>query len=788
MASWGYYLEVAGWPFLLATHSDAYDGYLRNDTRTLLKERGTYAQEQRTDLLTGQAEIGGISLEMLATAAMVAELRPVIGSPRTRLTADLTRIATTVSVADTSTFPATGTIWVGEEAISYSAKTATVFAGCGRGSLQTTAVAHEQYSAADGGRFPEVTGYCPTWQGRRCWLFRYERPGDGSPGTAVAAGQIEGMEWGAAGDGARVLRIRIESMWAALMRRKALGSPFAEGTLVGDWDAMHPTWVQVQLADADLPLPDAHATYAGGVRFAMVGEGEDAELVSYDYVQHPYDSTTVVGVHAVGARTLNVGSSVGIETNDALDIGTTPSQRNAVARVSTIGTPGIVELKDPLTTPTAGGEFVDVVSRCIVEGVTRGLKGTPRPQKWPAKTNIREIRILEGDQLDLYLRLLLSLAGDGLNHAQYDTLPPGWGMGLPAAAVNATALQKLSVRSGARLYFAQEPMELEEFTSRLARATMARIYGDTGGAVTAELARQVYPGDGADSLGVSEIQADGLTRMKPAPIYNLWVWTFDRPIMQQGGEPEEIERLQHPDSAHRHGQRALEEMEDPGAYAETSRGQAVIVADCMFGRYGAPAMIATGEVDYETALTLSVGNRVKLTWPYGPDLQGGDGYSAAIFEVTAISLQDMDGTAEVELHCIERADLRNCLIAPAARVASAVPGTPGTVTLTTGTDFGDQDDINYWQVDDCVRLWRRSTIGGVGTSAVATVTAINVGTATLTLSTVPAWAGVGDLLEPDDYAAFSGTPNETDWRGIYGAWADSSTELVGGDPAYTWGT
>ncbi len=52
---------------------------------------------------------------------------------RTKLTADLTASATTMTVDDTSAFNSSGDLWVGQEKISYTGKTATTFTGLTRG-------------------------------------------------------------------------------------------------------------------------------------------------------------------------------------------------------------------------------------------------------------------------------------------------------------------------------------------------------------------------------------------------------------------------------------------------------------------------------------------------------------------------------------------------------------------------------------------------------------------------------------------------------------------------------
>ena len=63
----------------------------------------------------------------------LTELQEKVVFNRTILTADLSDVATTASVEDTTGFPASGTIFIDSEKIDYSGKTATSFTGLTRG-------------------------------------------------------------------------------------------------------------------------------------------------------------------------------------------------------------------------------------------------------------------------------------------------------------------------------------------------------------------------------------------------------------------------------------------------------------------------------------------------------------------------------------------------------------------------------------------------------------------------------------------------------------------------------
>jgi hypothetical protein len=69
----------------------------------------------------------------------------------TYLAATLSATATTITVTSTGNFPASGTVYLGQEAITYTGKTATTFTGCTRGAFGSTATRHLYDEAAGTG-------------------------------------------------------------------------------------------------------------------------------------------------------------------------------------------------------------------------------------------------------------------------------------------------------------------------------------------------------------------------------------------------------------------------------------------------------------------------------------------------------------------------------------------------------------------------------------------------------------------------------------------------------------
>ncbi|MEK7180386.1 MAG: hypothetical protein AAB706_02835 [Patescibacteria group bacterium] len=114
---------------------------------------------------------------------------------KTWLTADLTNSATSASVQSTAGFGSTGTLYIGNESIPYTGKTATTFTGLTRGYMSLFATnggarfSDQHYLSTDGAAFaPEVWDQPRTWYNRRCALYlHYIDPDTGKPCTKANA-------------------------------------------------------------------------------------------------------------------------------------------------------------------------------------------------------------------------------------------------------------------------------------------------------------------------------------------------------------------------------------------------------------------------------------------------------------------------------------------------------------------------------------------------------------------------------------------------------------------------
>jgi hypothetical protein len=124
---------------------------------------GSYArvQVQGADLNAASSRIGDNSAEKSFPAAtadwgeMLAWVQfdastggngvqwGLLGKIPTTLNEHLNETDTTITVADGSGLPSSGTIWIGKEKITYTGKSTNDLTGCTRGAGSTTATAHE---------------------------------------------------------------------------------------------------------------------------------------------------------------------------------------------------------------------------------------------------------------------------------------------------------------------------------------------------------------------------------------------------------------------------------------------------------------------------------------------------------------------------------------------------------------------------------------------------------------------------------------------------------------------
>jgi hypothetical protein len=171
-----YWADIHGCPAVLGTYdvepADNWfaDRQAYSELLDVLVPKGITTDEA-ADFCEGTTSVQGMELELLDVEGLTALLKSGLSQNRTRLTAYLSAVATTVTVDSTSGFPTSGVIHIGQEAIRYTGKSATQFTGCTRGYYNTEAVAHVVDYDAVPPRVPVVRdGFWPL-TGRRVNLY-----------------------------------------------------------------------------------------------------------------------------------------------------------------------------------------------------------------------------------------------------------------------------------------------------------------------------------------------------------------------------------------------------------------------------------------------------------------------------------------------------------------------------------------------------------------------------------------------------------------------------------------
>lgn len=174
-----YWLTIDGIPYV----------WSENDTG--LTVPSGYTSTQATLVIDQSASVGAqidrdagigagfpLSFQLLDSSALASMMtRP---ARQTYLTAAATSSATTLHVADTSAFDSTGTIYIGQERITYTGKTGTSFTGCTRG---TCGLAYPHRTDGGGVLVTDSPRY---WRGR--YVTLYALPVD-------ATGYATGSAW-----------------------------------------------------------------------------------------------------------------------------------------------------------------------------------------------------------------------------------------------------------------------------------------------------------------------------------------------------------------------------------------------------------------------------------------------------------------------------------------------------------------------------------------------------------------------------------------------------------------
>lgn len=732
------------------------------------------------DPKTGRSGTNGLSLRVTHSEFLLQQRKT---SPKTTLSSDYDEgVSTPISVGDTSDFPIEGWAWIDNEAIQYTGKSASQLGTISinaRGALGTTDKAHEAGAV--------VYGFNPEVIDRRVELRRVDLA-DTSNKTLIFKGYIKGFA-------ERGTLIRIVSIASKLLQEKALGSAFARGRLQAV-----PVWFQVFLADKNNRFP---TPINGKPQFFKIGE----EVVGYTNILYPFTSAQLTG-------TPSNNYQVEVFTNHFFQVGDTfdfvdgsgdvvdGGEGAQITKIERVSGDDVVTHTGQILSPLTSGYSMYANYKMALLNPIRGMFETTIESHNPG-AEVQEVRVLEGNQLDILFWMLFSVDGNGSNGPNggvWDTLPSGWGLGLTANDVDYEAFEKVRHRTDYRRYVLDEAIELGKWLAAFSITTNSAVFVTPAGKLTCVPFRDIFPGEMADhTITISNATQILGFSLDKSTVANYAIiranWGFDGTFHFQTIVSEA-------ESVTRHGPRNLfAEVEDKGISSIGGIPALVAQVEAHLLFRSRPLAIISARVQYVVGSVPSPGQTIRLTFANIPNLKGLNGYSGALFYV--LDSRPNVNSGIVELNLIERPETLNLArVAPSAvvdsksgsdvvlKAASVSHFSPSVPEYEPASGEAGDDDVDWFQVDDLITFWDASTMGNATpTTANATVTGVDYATRTLTVSAVPAWLADGDFVRASDWSTVTGGSNAEDWQDVFLALADDSNPPVLGvsDEAYKWG-
>lgn len=141
-----YAIQVQGIPELWVQVGEGRNLFGGVAAKAVIPPQSVVLSYPKLEPLKGLGTPGSLSVELVETGGYFAAMLSTGAS--TYLTEDVSFSDSTIHVADTSAFPATGTICIHQETISYTGKTGTTFTGCSRSVHDSLDVAREHSTVA----------------------------------------------------------------------------------------------------------------------------------------------------------------------------------------------------------------------------------------------------------------------------------------------------------------------------------------------------------------------------------------------------------------------------------------------------------------------------------------------------------------------------------------------------------------------------------------------------------------------------------------------------------------
>lgn len=700
--------ETSGRPYRLSTSlwgGDADGVYLPVLAREPFSGVGTRWDPRAAP--ASRATIGGVEVRLLATPEVCQGLLAQRAPARVAaLQASISKTATSLTLTQISASDLSGqVVMVGREAVSLDSLTSSSGSDytytVTRGALGTYAQAHPVSASRDGSVFRPQARLL--WPLLRVVTVGYS-PVDGSGyGDEVVLGRfvLRGQP-GLAGLGEVVVlscdaaldlvaeRRLLGDLWRGRLRRT---SPPPDGAL-GPWTA---EW------EGELPASERTPSYGSSPSGGLFRVGDR----SVAYTQWSSRSTPQ------GAR------EVRVQVSDTTELA-----------------PGSAPL--PYDDAQGAGEVWEVFTTHPSAPALRSL-GTATQQRLSANPVALARQLLTTTRA-------ATLAGVGTN-GDYDIGASLLGCAVPEALLDTAAWDDAEDQEGLRLVLwlgldgqAQDALALVQTVlgcagwacvpTQAGLLTLRRLRADDDGAtaLTGELAPR--------------LQAQRLRLDDP----------LDEVTATWGVDPQGVRRVSFSDAATSERQLAKGAQLELSLAGVAERQEAWSLCVREVRTWRTPLL----EVDLWVLLTpaseaLSAGDMVELTSLVVLDPDGNRGVTGAVGQLLSVLPNYTAG--RVDLTVLLTGALHDKLgrIAPAAIIASV-----GGLVLTleantfTGTPGPGANDSYGFEVGDVVRVLTRD---GATVRGTATITAVNTGTPSITLGSVPAGTAAGDAVEPAPYTS-----------------------------------
>lgn len=821
----GILFEIEGCPFAFTLNETAVTNHYGQTNLEAIVPPIPTRQTMGINPFDGTYETGGINITLNREAGILLSRK---GTPQTTLTSDIDAVTGTIPVVDASAFPATGTIWIasgrnastlasgkGVEAIIYAAKTGISFTGSSRGQLGTTARQQAYQTGIVAPRGTKVYGYNPGILGRKCWIFWYDH--DNLLSTIRKfTGYIDSFEFTDAG-----FSLSLLNGSKFLDDAVVMGAKYAGGELVGAYvnvggyvrlveelgEKSGANAIRISLDDEATIFPVPIPPWPGGPGVRGRHLQIEEEIIEYHDEIHPATTGIADDRGSSGDRLFFISNTI-FQRGDYikfLDDSGAP-QYGVITEVASSGVPASpYRYYHSAPDNPAVGATVTTPGKQELLSIQRGEVYT-KAAEHKLGSRVQEVRVLEGDHVDLVLQMLLSVNGD-LTNGNYDILPSGWGAALSSALVDTDSFRAIQDYSEHRKFVFTQPTKPRELLAQLARATHSRIFWDETGLLTCKAERELYP----DSTTVQTISTDTLERsaiprwgIRTERIYNLWLWKGNAP---RGSEFRDKAEFRVEESVAQYGERPLPEYEDAGLYFSRDTAMMELVATAVLRRWSDPCAQIEPVLVADENYILRPGELVNVVLPHLPDQAGGAGIDT-IYEVLRFDPDSNSGTANVLLAEMP-AEAQTGLIAPVMEVESVnlpngeftakegsvthyAPPAGSIVAVSISGEDGTED-VDYFVIDthvyDKITFWDVSTFAATPpVTADAEIVSINY-TTRVVEAAIPAWLAAGDLAKISDWdtsGAVGANP------GIYFICLADEADVppalgAGDDDAYLWG-